>query len=104
MMTHEQLMAKALSNPKVKAEYDALEDEFALLNQLLAARNAAGLSQADVAHKMGTRQSAIARIEGTGKHSPSLNTLRRYAKAVGCHLEVRLVPNTRYASTSGKPE
>lgn len=92
-MTHEELMAKALSNPKVKAEYDALEDEFALLHQLLAARNAAGMSQEDVAREMGTKQSAIARIEVSGKHSPSINTLRRYAKAVGCHLEVRLVPN-----------
>jgi DNA-binding XRE family transcriptional regulator len=94
MMTHEELMAKALSNPRVKTEYDALEDEFALLHQMLTARNAAGLSQDDMARKMGTKQSAIARIEASGKHSPSLNTLRRYAKAVGCRLEVRLVPNT----------
>lgn len=92
-MTHEELVAKMLSNPKVKAEYDALEDEFALLHQLLAARNAAGMSQEDVAREMGTKQSAIARIEASGKHSPSINTLRRYAKAVGCHLELRLVPN-----------
>jgi ribosome-binding protein aMBF1 (putative translation factor) len=92
MMTHEELKALALSDPKVKAEYDALEDEFALLNQMLSARNAAGLSQSEVAARMGTKQSAIARIEGAYKHSPSLNTLRNYAKAVGCHLELRLVP------------
>lgn len=94
MMTHEELKALALSNPKVKAEYDALEEEFSLLHQMLSARSAAGLSQEDVARKMGTKQSAVARIECTGKHSPSLNTLRRYAQAVGCSLEVRLIPKT----------
>lgn len=94
MMTHEELIAKMLANPKVKAEYDALEDEFSLLNQMLSARKAAGLSQADVARKMGTKQAAVARIENTGKNSPSLNTLRRYAQAVGCSLEVRLIPKT----------
>lgn len=94
MMTHEELKALALSDPKVKAEYDALEEEFSILHQMLSARSAAGLSQADVARKMGTKQSAVARIENTGKHSPSLNTLRRYAQAVGCSLEVRFVQKT----------
>ncbi len=95
MLTHEQLKAKALSNPKVKAEYDALEWEFSLLNELLTARKNAGLSQDEVAKRMGTKQSAIARIESTGnrKHSPSINTLRSYAAAVGCHLEIKFVPN-----------
>lgn len=92
MMTHDEMVAKMLADPKVKAEYDALEDEFNLLHQMLAARAAAGMSQEDVARKMGTKQSAVARIECAGKHSPSLNTLRRYAKAVGCSLEVKMIP------------
>ncbi len=58
MMTHDELVAKMLANPKVKTEYDALEDEFSLLHQMLAARNAAKLSQDDVARKMGTKQHA----------------------------------------------
>lgn len=92
MMTHEELKALALSDPKVKAEYDALEDEFNLLHEMLSARKAAGLSQEEVARKMGTKQTAVARIESTGKHSPSLSTLRRYAKAVGCSLSVKFIP------------
>jgi len=95
MMTHEQLKAVALSDPAVKAEYDALEDEFILFNEMLKARKLAGLSQTDVAERMRSKQSTIARLESAGgskKHSPSLNTLRRYAEAVGCTLDVRLIP------------
>jgi len=95
-MTHEEFKARALSDPKTKAAYDDLEEEFALLGEMLAARRNAGLSQSDVAVKMNTKQSSIARIEtngGSKSHSPSLNTLRRYAEAVGCSLDIRLVPN-----------
>jgi transcriptional regulator with XRE-family HTH domain len=59
---------------------------------LLKARTQAGLTQDAVAERMGTTKSAVSRLEGSGKHAPSLSTLRRYAKAVGCELEVRLVP------------
>jgi len=95
-MTHEEFKAQQMADPIFKAEYDALEEEFALLGEMLRARRNAGLSQSDVAAKMNTKQSSIARIEtngGSKNHSPSLNTLRRYADAVGCSLEVRLVPN-----------
>ncbi len=92
MLTHKQLRAKALVQPDVKAEFDRLGDEFALLNEFLKARAAQGLTQAQVAEKIGTTQSAVARMEsGKGKHSPSLATLSRYAKALDCKLEVRLV-------------
>ena len=76
----------------VKAEYDRLGDEFTLLDQFLRARAAAGLTQAQVAERIGTTQSAIARLEsGAGRHQPSLGTLRKYARALGCRLELRLV-------------
>jgi DNA-binding XRE family transcriptional regulator len=94
MMTHEQLIAKVLADPVVKAEYDALAPEFELLRMMLQARQAAGLSQAEVAARMGTKASAVARLESAllnGKHSPSISTLRRYAKAVNRTLEVRMV-------------
>ena len=74
--------------------YDALEDEFAALAALLEARTAAGLSQAEVASRMGVSQPVIARIEaslGKKNHSPSLNTLRRYAEACGMKLVIQLV-------------
>jgi len=84
-----EMKREMLADPKVRAEYDALEDEFALINALVAARAGAGLSQAEVARRMGTTQSAIARLEG-GKVTPSLATLRRYADATGCRLRLRI--------------
>lgn len=94
-MTHEQMVAKMLENPAVRAEHERLNrEEFAILNEILAARRAAGLSQAQVAERMGTKAPAIARLESalaSGKHSPSLNTLRKYAAALGKRIEVHLV-------------
>jgi transcriptional regulator with XRE-family HTH domain len=92
MLTHKQLRTKALANAQVKAEYKKLADEFSLLDEFLKARAAQGLTQAQLAAKIGTTQSAVARMEsGSGKHSPSLATLTKYADALGCKLEVRLV-------------
>lgn len=83
---------RALARPAVRQEYDRLAEEFELLDEMLKARASAGLSQADVAERIGTTQSAVARLESaSGKHSPSIATLRRYASAVGCKLQVRLV-------------
>jgi transcriptional regulator with XRE-family HTH domain len=92
MLTHKELKERALERADVKAEYDRLEEEFTLLDEFLKARAAAGVTQAEVAARIGTTQSAIARLEsGRGKHSPSLATLRKYARALGCHLELKLV-------------
>ncbi len=94
MLTHKQLRTQALTDTGVKAEFDALRDEFGLIDKFLRARAAQGLTQAQVAEKIGTTQSAVARMEsGSGKHSPSLATLSKYAEALGCKLEVRLVRN-----------
>lgn len=96
MLTHKQLRAKALGNANVKAEFENLSNEYALLDEFLKARAAQGLTQAQVAEKIGTTQSAVARMEsGSGKHSPSLATLSKYAEALDCRLEVRLVRNGR---------
>lgn len=94
MLTHEEMVRKMLEHPGVEAEYDALEPEFELLDELLKARDEAGLTQGDVAKRMGTSRPAVARIEaggGSKRHSPSIATLRRYAEAVGCKLQVKLV-------------
>lgn len=92
MLTHKQLRVKALARPDVKAQFDELREEYAILNEFLKARAHQGLTQAQVAEKIGTTQSAVARMEsGRGKHSPSLATLSRYAEALGCRLELRLV-------------
>jgi transcriptional regulator with XRE-family HTH domain len=93
MMTHKAFAKKMLKEPAVKAEYDGQADEFALLDELLKARRQAGLTQAEVAARMGTKTPAVARLEaggGSQRHSPSVDTLRKYAHAVGCRLEIRL--------------
>ena len=96
MLTHKQLRTQALADPAVKAEFDKLSDEFSLLDEFLKARTSQGLTQAQVAERIGTTQSAVARMEsGSGKHSPSLATLTKYADALGCKLEVRLVRRPR---------
>ena len=96
MLTHEELKKKILSNPEVQLEYNALQDEFSLFDELLKARTLAGLTQSDVANLMGTKTPAVARLENGGgnkQHSPSISTLRKYANAVGCHLEIKLIHN-----------
>ena len=95
MLTHEKMIEKMLSDPEVKAAYDSTEDEFALFDEFLKARKRAGLTQAEIAARMGTKSPAVARIEaggGSKRHSPSIATLRRYAEAVGCKLKIELVP------------
>jgi transcriptional regulator with XRE-family HTH domain len=82
------------------AAYAENADEYELVRELLAARAKAGLTQEQVAECMGTTRSAVSRFEGAGKHSPSLSTLKRYARAVGCEVEIRLVPAPRPASAS----
>jgi DNA-binding XRE family transcriptional regulator len=83
---------RALRRRSVRDAYDALEDEFAFLDQVLKARARAGLTQAEVAERVGTTQSAIARLEsGARKHSPSIATLQRYARALGYRVQIKLV-------------
>ncbi len=84
----EKLKARLLANPKVKAEYDALAPEFEIAAELLRARLRAGLSQAELAVRMGTSQSTIARLEN-GHTLPTTKTLR-YAEATGSKFHVRL--------------
>jgi transcriptional regulator with XRE-family HTH domain len=69
-------------DPEFRAEYDALEAEFALASALIAARSGAGMTQEQVARAMGTTQAVIARLEG-GRAKPSTRTLERFAKATG---------------------
>jgi len=89
---HEAFLEKAMRRKGFSAVYDDLGADYELVRQLLRARMKAGLTQEEVARRMGTTKSAISRLEGVGKHSPSVSTLRRYARAVGCEVELRLVP------------
>lgn len=90
------VLEKELENPEFLQAWEALEDEFAALDALLAARRQAGMTQEQVAAKMGVSQPSLARVEaslGSHRHSPSLEMLRKYAAAVNCKLEIRLVRN-----------
>lgn len=89
---HKEFLAKAKKRKGFTEAYDALELEYQVAGQMLKARARAGLTQDAVAERMGTTKSAISRLESAGKHAPSLETLKRYAEAVGCELQVRLVP------------
>lgn len=94
MRTHEQLVKAMMRKPGVKSEVERIErDEGELLDSLLKARQDAGLTQAQVAQRMGTQAPSVARLErslATGKHSPSVATLRKYAQACGKSLVLRL--------------
>jgi len=89
---HKVFLARARAKKGFTEACDVLELECQIVDQLLKAHAPAGLTQDAVAEKMGTTKSAISRLEGAGKHSPSRGTQRRYAQAVGCELQVRLVP------------
>jgi transcriptional regulator with XRE-family HTH domain len=92
---------RAFARPGVKKAYDELHDEFAFLDEVLKARAETGLTQGEVASRAGTTQSAIARLESVqSKHSPSIATLQRYAKALGYRVEIRFVKDAR-RRTSG---
>lgn len=89
---HKAFLAKAQARRGFAEAYNALELEYQVAGQMLKARSRAGLTQDAVAELMGTTKSAVSRLESAGKHAPSLATLKRYARAVGCELQVKLVP------------
>lgn len=72
--------------------YDALEARYAIAHEMLSARTRAGLTQEAVADRMGTTKSAVSRLEGAGKHTPSVASLKKYAAAVGCTLKIEFIP------------
>jgi DNA-binding XRE family transcriptional regulator len=87
-------IAKAKQRPGFDAAWDALDEEYRALDALLSARKMAGLTQEDLADRMGTTKSAVSRLESSlrnEKHSPSFATLRKYAQACGKKLIVQLV-------------
>lgn len=95
MLTHERFKARMLADPEVRAEYERLTPEMELLDILLKARKKAGLTQAQVAERMGTKASAVTRLEGalaSGRHSPSIATVRKYLAACGKRMVVGARP------------
>jgi transcriptional regulator with XRE-family HTH domain len=91
------LHKKWMKDPEYRREYDALEEEFALILEVAKARRRAGLSQAELAKRMKTTQSTIARLE-SGRGLPSTRTLGRFAKATGHRLKISFEPLKRVRS------
>jgi DNA-binding XRE family transcriptional regulator len=89
---HETFLKNARKREGFSKAYDDLEEEYLLIREMLSARSKSGLTQEAVAELMGTTKSAVSRLESAGKHAPSITTLKRYAEAVGCNLEIKLVP------------
>jgi ribosome-binding protein aMBF1 (putative translation factor) len=87
MTKFDDLKTELLLRTDVLAEYDALAGEFALAEELIRARANADLTQAQVAERMKTSQSYIAKLEG-GLVSPSMKALQRYAEATGARLKI----------------
>ena len=88
---HDAFIARAMKRKGFADAYERNAAEYRLVGELLAARAKAGLTQEQVASSMGTTKSAVSRLEAAGGHSPSFSTLQRYARAVGCEVEIRLV-------------
>lgn len=91
MIKFDYLHKEWMKEPGYRKEYEALEKEFALIAMLAKARERTGLSQAQLAKRMKTTQSAIARLE-SGRGKPSTRTLARFAKATGHKLKISLDP------------
>lgn len=90
---HADLVKRALSDRKTLEFYKDLEEEFSILKEFIQARRKSGKTQAEVAQRMRTKTSSIGRFESSlvqSRHSPSLSTLRKYAKAIGYRIEMHL--------------
>lgn len=91
--TFETFKTEALSDPEVRAEYDALEDDYQLKRRMIAMRKAAGLTQEELAEKLGTKKSSISRLESiNAENSPRLATLEDYARVLGYAMKVEFEP------------
>lgn len=90
---HRELKESVLQDEEARAEYEAFKLQLELADKMKNLRSKADITQEEIADKLHTKKSVIARLEaagGRGKHSPSLKTLVKYANAIGYHLEVKL--------------
>ncbi len=92
--TFESFKQKALKDPAVKAEYEALAPAYAMKRDMIAMRKEKGLTQEDMANLLGTRKSNISRLESVNSDiSPRVATIEQYARALGYRMKVEFVPN-----------
>lgn len=86
------LRQKLLTDPAVKAEYDGLGPIHAVVGEMIEARQTAGVTQAEIANRMGTTQSVVARLENA-RHTPTFDMVASYAAAIDRRLDIRPVPS-----------
>lgn len=102
-VAHKKFKKEALQDPVIRQAYEELADEFALIAEMIKTRKIARKTQQEVATEMHTSQAVVARIENGfsyQQHSPTFNTLKKYAQALGCHLLIKLVPDQAYQQTT----
>ena len=95
------LRRKLLTDPETKAEYDRLGPVFAVVGEMIEARQAAGLTQAEIAARMGTSQSVVARLENA-RHMPTFDMVARYAAAINHRLDIHIVPSRRSSGAAAR--
>ena len=88
-----ELHKKWMKVPTYRKAYEALEEEFVLASAVMDVRNRAGLTQQQLARKMGTTQPVVARLE-SGRSRPSMRTLEKLADATGSRLLISFAPRT----------
>lgn len=94
MSSYRDFLEEQLKDPKLKAEYDALEPEFAIIQAMIDARKTAGLTQKQLAERTGIAQADISRLEN-GNANPSLKTLQRLAKGMGMRMQIQFIPTAQ---------
>lgn len=87
MKNYKDLKSKLLKNKEIKNSYDNLGAEFALVEMIIDKRLSEGLSQAQLAKKIGSKQPVISRLE-QGTYNPSVKFLTRVARALNAKLEI----------------
>lgn len=91
---HSDVKKELLKNPETLKAYEELEEEYQMINEMIRVRKAIGVTQSSIAKRMKTTVSAVSRLESLkdkNNHSPSLKTLKRYAHALGCVLQIKFV-------------
>jgi transcriptional regulator with XRE-family HTH domain len=91
MSSYNEYKEKALKNPKVKEEYDALQPEYDIIQAMINARINQNMTQEELSEKTGITQADISRIEN-GTRNPSLSMVKRLAKGLGMQLKLEFVP------------
>ena len=94
MSTFNSYLNKQMENTEFCAEYEALEPEFSIIQAMIDARKASGLTQKELAERTGIAQADISKLEN-GSANPSLRTLRRLAAGMGMQLKLEFVPTSK---------